>query len=147
MKNFFRNQKGTPGVAVPDVPFFHGYLSRLDAVKPFADDLAGIGNEDERTGLHLLDILPELHSLIPLENRKDNVFLIMGEGAFRFTDGGAAAKLMHNVVADGLRAATNHIEIFAQVDALNHVVNHQGFGEQSQHREQECFNIENEERG
>ena len=47
-------------------------------MKPFADDLAGIGNEDERTGLHLLDILPELHSLIPVSYTHLDVYKRQG---------------------------------------------------------------------
>lgn len=100
----------------------------LYAVEPFADDFTGVGNQDERARFHLFNVLPQHHRLIAAHNGKYNLFFFMGEGAFRVAHGCAASKLVHDKITDGFRIAAHHVKIFAHIDALNDVVDHQGFG-------------------
>ena len=51
----------------------------------------------------------------------------MRVSALRLADSGAAVQLMNDITTDRLRIVADNIEIFAKVDAFNHIVNHQRF--------------------
>ena len=94
-------------------------------------------NSDGSNGLRRLQSDPTMYypyrtrDAIPEDIRetyssKYNTYEIEGLPAGPICNPGS--KAIDCLLYTSLRAATNHIEIFAQVDALNHVVDHRGFG-------------------
>ena len=65
---------------------------------------------------------PQGDGLIRFEHRQDNVVVIVTVSALRFNDGGAPVQISRDEAADFLRIAAHHVKGFAQVDALNHVI-------------------------
>ena len=97
----------------------------LTVQKTLANNFAGVGDQDKCAWFNRADMLPKGYSLRTPQRRKYNIFFPMRISALRLADSGAAVQFMNDITTDRLRIVADNIEIFAKVDAFNHIVNHQ----------------------
>ena len=74
------------------------------------------------------------HRLAAAHDREDDRFFRVGIGALCAANGCGAVELLMNKITDRFGVIADDGEIFAQVNALNRVVNYQRFGHKAEHR-------------
>lgn len=92
-----------------------------------SDDLTGVGDQHKCSWLHTAYVIAQLQCLAPLHGSHDDGLVMVAECTLGAVDRGAAVQCIDNVIADRIRVIADDIKAFAQINALDHIVDHQRF--------------------
>lgn len=111
-------------------------------MESFSDDLTRIGNQDKCFRLLLFDEVPKLYGLHTIQGCQNNVTILTGKSSGSLYCRSTSVQLFYDEVADRFRMFADNVKIFAEIQTLDHVVNHQGTYRKTKYRVETRFNIE-----
>lgn len=123
----------------------HAYL--LIRQKPLPNNLAGIRNQHKRRRLNPAYIITQLKRLAAFHGSHDDSLLMVGKCPFCVINRSAPVKGIDNVITDRIRVVADNVKAFAQIQVLDHIVNHKGLGGKSDGGEQPCLRPKDKEGG
>ena len=111
--------------------------------KPAAQDITGVCDDGKGFFVHLFDIAFQEDRLSPIQHGNNHLVIILREGTRTVADRCAAVQGLVDISTYFLVFGSNDNKAFAEVDTLDDVIHHKGFGHQTQDRKHTGFDIKN----
>ena len=98
----------------------------LYRAETLSDYLAGVGDEHEALGVHLLAALAKVHRLPPAAGDEHHLAAFMGIGPYSVHHGTAAVQILYDEVAYLIGLCGHNREELAKIYALDNRIHHKG---------------------